>query len=328
MFCKKCGREINEKAMYCPYCGEETVNKYWSLSNHTDVAQSLKKSIVCEKCGAPTPEDSVFCVNCGEKIIIKHKCTNCGAELLEEAEYCMYCGQKIEKQDNLHDSSVENNNAVMVAEKSVKDKYKPKESYTDSIKSNNINILDVVQNNREYFRREFDSIESGNKSKFNWAAFLFNFSYCYYRKNTRMAEEYYYKFYTIFIVGLIVLAIVSCNLSDMDSITLFLIILMLFIGLIGIVQFILAIRCGMNFNKNYYEHCKSLINNDNNAKDHAGTSIGKFIASMIIIAVLVGIPSGVIGMGLTYSILDSITVNDYYGNYDYYDDDGYVYYTD
>ena len=102
MFCKKCGREINEKAMYCPYCGEETVNKYWSLSNHTDVVQSLKKSIVCEKCGAPTPEDSVFCVNCGEKIIIKHKCTNCGAELLEEAEYCMYCGQKIEKQDNLH----------------------------------------------------------------------------------------------------------------------------------------------------------------------------------------------------------------------------------
>jgi len=52
MFCRTCGKEIDETMNVCPHCGME----------------SLEGSKFCSGCGAETKPEAEFCVKCGKKL--------------------------------------------------------------------------------------------------------------------------------------------------------------------------------------------------------------------------------------------------------------------
>jgi RNA polymerase subunit RPABC4/transcription elongation factor Spt4 len=53
MYCRNCGKEIDNKAVVCPFCGVPP--------------RSGKK--YCQNCGAPTDLNAEFCVKCGVRLI-------------------------------------------------------------------------------------------------------------------------------------------------------------------------------------------------------------------------------------------------------------------
>jgi uncharacterized membrane protein YvbJ len=52
MYCRNCGKEVNEKAIACPACG----------------VPPLCEDKYCSKCGASTQKDSILCTQCGERV--------------------------------------------------------------------------------------------------------------------------------------------------------------------------------------------------------------------------------------------------------------------
>jgi len=51
MYCKKCEKKLSDDNLFCPYCGEKTIEE--------------SKSSICIKCGNEIPDDSDFCPFCG-----------------------------------------------------------------------------------------------------------------------------------------------------------------------------------------------------------------------------------------------------------------------
>ena len=64
--CKKCGKQISDKAKTCPYCGE-------IIKEELSSTESVKK---CEECGAEIPTGADSCPNCGCPIDNVEKETN------------------------------------------------------------------------------------------------------------------------------------------------------------------------------------------------------------------------------------------------------------
>lgn len=54
MFCAKCGKEIDDKAVVCPYCGVATDN-----------LKPKEKTMFCSKCGKEIDAEAVVCPYCG-----------------------------------------------------------------------------------------------------------------------------------------------------------------------------------------------------------------------------------------------------------------------
>lgn len=87
MFCKKCGRKLNDGARFCPGCGTQVIVKQSSQA-----VSSAEH--VCLACGAPLRKGVAFCMKCGTKVKaeVSPVCTACGAPLRDGAEFCIKCG--------------------------------------------------------------------------------------------------------------------------------------------------------------------------------------------------------------------------------------------
>lgn len=75
--CSKCGTAVDEKAKFCPECGEK-------------MTQDIVK---CVACGKDIPKGAKFCPECGAKQ--GEKVCKCGAKLDVNAKFCPECGEKI-----------------------------------------------------------------------------------------------------------------------------------------------------------------------------------------------------------------------------------------
>lgn len=53
MYCRYCGAEVSEKAIFCPTCGVHPLND----------------SKFCQECGKPTVEKQEICTSCGVRLI-------------------------------------------------------------------------------------------------------------------------------------------------------------------------------------------------------------------------------------------------------------------
>ena len=53
MYCRYCGAEVSEKAIFCPTCGVHPLND----------------SKFCQECGKPTVEKQEICTSCGVQLI-------------------------------------------------------------------------------------------------------------------------------------------------------------------------------------------------------------------------------------------------------------------
>lgn len=57
MYCKNCGKEVNEKAVACTTCG----------------LPPLSEKHFCQECGIQTNEKQIMCIKCGVSLITKRK---------------------------------------------------------------------------------------------------------------------------------------------------------------------------------------------------------------------------------------------------------------
>jgi uncharacterized Zn finger protein (UPF0148 family) len=90
MFCKKCGRKLNDGARFCPGCGTQIIVK--------QSAQAVSSAgHICLACGAPLRKGAAFCMKCGTKVqtAAAPACEACGAPLKDGAAFCMKCGTKV-----------------------------------------------------------------------------------------------------------------------------------------------------------------------------------------------------------------------------------------
>lgn len=79
MNCKKCGNQVDEKALFCSACGE-----------------AVEKEKLCRQCGKPIKDGHQFCEYCGEPVVLEEdgtRCPYCDKALPDSAkEFCPHCG--------------------------------------------------------------------------------------------------------------------------------------------------------------------------------------------------------------------------------------------
>ncbi len=90
MFCESCGKELNDEAKFCKFCGTSVV---------------IATSLSCSNCGHKLGVDDKFCESCGSKvdgslsnnalIDITPKCQNCGNKITDGDNFCDVCGTKV-----------------------------------------------------------------------------------------------------------------------------------------------------------------------------------------------------------------------------------------
>ncbi len=61
MLCNNCGKEINDSAKFCKYCGQP-------VESIPTVIQGEKHTITCPMCGKEVNKGNSFCTNCGTKV--------------------------------------------------------------------------------------------------------------------------------------------------------------------------------------------------------------------------------------------------------------------
>ena len=59
MFCKNCGKALDEDSFFCTNCGEKL--------------SEIEVSNFCSNCGAKLEEEAIFCTSCGVRILEEEK---------------------------------------------------------------------------------------------------------------------------------------------------------------------------------------------------------------------------------------------------------------
>lgn len=106
MFCKFCGSELVDDAIFCSNCGEK-------------ISKDLPPKF-CVGCGAELDDDSVFCSNCGKKIRLEEN--KAGAASSSQRKE----GRGVKKQ-----SAASNKESVSSSRKSQKEKKDAPDCWTD-----------------------------------------------------------------------------------------------------------------------------------------------------------------------------------------------------
>lgn len=188
-------------------------------------------------------------------------CIHCGREVADDGRFCGYCGTPI----------------PVIGEQTAAEQVQPTPM---SQPQQSFTWEEVVGRNAVYYFDEFQKAESGEKAKFNWAAFLFNASFCLYRKCTGLFQKY-------FLIPLIII-LVACLAASIGAAKFSLAAMLL--GGVGsavgsIWAFINAIRIGRRFNAEYYTRCQQIIDSGN-GRD-CGTSLAAPILYNAALLVLV-----------------------------------------
>ncbi|WP_288860257.1 zinc ribbon domain-containing protein [uncultured Flavonifractor sp.] len=153
-------------------------------------------------------------------------CPKCGKELPQNAAFCPQCGVQL-TQNRPH--ILEQGSGVM---------------------ANGSAIGEYVGKNQSYYLQEFGKIEAGQKSKFNWAAFLLGPAMCAYRRCGRLFLRYFLLPMVICLIGMplgqIGVGTFNLVLSMIGSV--------LVVGG-GIYALVSDILFALHFNRNYRKQC-------------------------------------------------------------------------
>lgn len=244
-------------------------------------------------------------------------CPKCGQELGPQARFCTHCGADIQSlvqqsapapEPLKPESSVpapesprleptkEGPDLQKASASEVKRPEKPSGSYdTDRWGA-------IVAKNQSYYLPEFQRIQSGEKSRFNWAAFLFGPAFCFYRKSGDLFKKFFLVSTILLFAGYLVLAI---------GMVLFAFTLIAIGGIIetiaAIWQLVNMIRLGKRFNQLYFERCSST----KEASNKSGTSVKAaclFYVAVMAATLIVNLGSGIIAR-LYYSSPSDVDID-------------------
>lgn len=230
----------------------------------------------------------MFCPKCGQGLVPQARfCAHCGADiqsLLQQSEKPPSPSQK--NVSEVHESQSDIPKPDTPAQKAQKAEPEVQETFSTKmevppITSSGNPLAAAVGKNQAYYLSEFQRIQAGDKSRFNWAAFLFGPAFCLYRKCEDLFKRYFLIAIPLILIGYLVQTIgtVQFNLMLITGggiIT----------GVGGILGFVNLIRLGIQFNQLYYERCSGSV-----SPDRYGTSIkaaAAFYAVVILSVALIG----------------------------------------
>ena len=250
----------------------------------------------CAKCGKPIADDSKFCVHCGAKVT--------SVEMAEpHPEPKAEAPEIIPTASSAKQAVTENESVRSIVEEKLEST------------ATRTTMESIIETHCEYYLPEFEKVENGSDTKFKWAAFLFGPMFCIYRKCWDLFMQYFLIPYIILGVGLICSAIAEFTFSFAFGIA-----ALVLSGVFAIWLFVNSIRVGLNFNKDYYEHCKKEMAS---ATPKCGTSIGAAIgAAAVYAAVIGGVVALTVGVGIFggSNKIDDFDYDAYYE--DFYDEFG------
>lgn len=178
-------------------------------------------------------------------------CRQCGAKLEDGGMFCPQCGAKIE--DKSTDKKILNITEVM--QKNQKSK-KYSQNDGESIEKK------CEDDIKPYYREEFERIASGQKIKFNWAAFFLNGFLQLYHGCTKIFCRTFLPVWGILYIS-VFLGVLGTMKFDFKLISISLILGLL----VGVCNFILCIVSGARFNKWYYQEVISNPEKQRNRKE-------------------------------------------------------------
>lgn len=208
---------------------------------------------VCKNCGNELAEGSLFCNKCGEKLEL-NLCPSCGKELTEDSKFCIYCGAKVKTEEAAPTEVKNAPESLMTAVTEVPFTEAPQEEPKEQPKD----LKAIIVKHADYYTTEFDKIKNGEKSKFNWAAFIFNGIFAYYRKS----QDIFWKQFKTPMILMVILNILTVSTGYFAFTNVFEnpTILAVWAGCAGILNLafgiymlIVDIRFAKNFNYNYYQ---------------------------------------------------------------------------
>lgn len=297
--CPKCGFVMPEDSSFCGRCGCDLTKAF------------------CAQCGKPLVPGAKFCMHCGTEVNRKNEESFDQKLATEEAisieEYDVMPIENDSEQASVlqkeEESGILIKNSqldIITDAKITSDKTAEKtERIAQNIKKEQnsmageayqqqgffaekdiIKVKSIIGKNADYYLNEFRKIEAGRKAKFNWAAFLLCFAFCFYRKCGNLAKKY---FMLPLILTILTPAILAAGTANLNF-TLYTVASL--VGTVGgIWIFVNAIRLGKNFNAKYYAHVQALLQ-DNNEKKY-GTSLKNALLSIVIYVAAIAIVSSV-----------------------------------
>lgn len=194
-------------------------------------------------------------------------CRNCGNKIDEHQKFCPKCGEK-----NLYSTNDLKTENVQVSKQEVDDNINEILSEISDLENKSIRI------NNKYYDNEFAKIEQGYDTKFNWAAFLFGPILILYRKMYKFFKKMYLPLYIAMVIVCILMIInISFIFKGNEYAFAFMFLLLGINGVLGILNIIFSIRCGKQYNIEYYYHLKDVMNN----KEKSHLAKPSFLAPII-----------------------------------------------
>lgn len=170
MYCKNCGKEVNQGAEFCTACGSRPLNgnsycqncgasvnanqeicikcgvRLNNQVNNSNNSSSANEKLFCRNCGSEVSKNAEICTSCGSRPLSgKSFCQNCGSHTNENQEVCIKCGVRLVNKNTNYQSSGNS--------------YLP-----------------------PYYQEEFAKIRQSNeeyKGKWNWCAFFFSWIWAF-----------------------------------------------------------------------------------------------------------------------------------------------------
>lgn len=252
----------------------------------------------CVNCGTPLPDEAGFCPKCGAKVEIPH-CPSCGKEVDFETEYCIYCGARLKEEAVPEPLAPETPNQqgekkAPAQPEEVPQQGKPVPHLTaqdfsqDNTKrtASKATLEQIVEKNTAYYLPQFEQIEAGQKGKFNWAAFFLGGFFCFYRRSGKIFWKYC-KWAFILMAVILVGTVASAGLAinSVDGIMTWAIVCGVASLVTGVVGIVCAVRCGKNFNQEYYSLCVARADDPNYPVKKRGVSVGGAILFWLVLSV-------------------------------------------
>ena len=268
---------------------------------------SNKRLKFCVKCGVQLQENQKFCPNCGTKIEKEpNRCPSCGSEVNGDARFCPDCGTPLnhEARGREQFNSIEIDKTMDASNKQEDiDKVRNIDGVNSEI------LSEYVGKNQQYYGKEFQRIQSGEKPKFNWAAFLAGPFLCLYRKNFSLFFKLYLLPNVLLSVGIPmflsfqVTSLFAGNIEGLSG-------LMVFFPILILVEFVVAIIGGAKFNRSYYKMIHSLATNKIIEKEELKKKSGvswKFIIIYALVEIMLALAvSRIFSAFVTYQITEAL----------------------
>lgn len=171
-------------------------------------------------------------------------CQNCGNKIAESAAFCPKCGAKLTTEDTAQQTTKTPLSAVTA--KPGEPISPQRESSEAAMLSGDNNLLKaLIGKNSDYYLKQFDKIDRGEKS-FNWYAFFFAPILLLYRKQFTYFAKMLLPGYALLFIQMLLAGYATATFS-LELMT-----IIPFTGLIIVIYtIVMSILCGKGFNKHY-----------------------------------------------------------------------------